>query len=373
MKIGLNATVIDDRPSGAKQRFVGLYGALIEASPEHEFIVYVPEGSEFANSFAEKGNCTVRPVKIDNSNRTLKYLSANRTWKRTLKEDRLDIIENYHFPPVFNPHGSTLLTIHDLRYLKNEYGALFRTAYKYGVKYFLNRVDAAIIVSDTILKDARSLHPKANLYRVYNGIESARFNSTTSDRGKAGPARADSNLILAVGHLEGRKNFDTLVRAAKLLKEREVPFKVKIVGNDSGEGANLRNLVEQLGLQDSCQFLSDLDDQEVIRLYSSASVFVFPSSYEGFGIPILEAMASGTPMALSELEIFHEIAGDSAIYFDTHDPGDLALKLQTLLEHPEQRAKLSTRGKARVKDFEFAHLAGQLKQIYRDIAPAAKR
>jgi glycosyltransferase involved in cell wall biosynthesis len=129
----------------------------------------------------------------------------------------------------------------------------------------------------------------------------------------------------------------------------------------------IENRIAALELANSVTILGDLSDQEVQCVYSMCRLFVFPSRYEGFGIPILEAMASGCPMALSDISVFREITQNQGVYFSPTDAMEMALAMEKVLTSNSERWRLVEYGRARVADFSFGNLAGQLETVYRSL------
>jgi glycosyltransferase involved in cell wall biosynthesis len=171
--------------------------------------------------------------------------------------------------------------------------------------------------------------------------------------------------ILAVGHLEKRKNYAKLIEAIALLKQRKFDYPLVIIGNDSGELISLKKLISDMSLNDNILLLTDLSDDEVRCAYSSCALLAFPSVYEGFGIPILEAMVAGKPMVLSDLEIFREITQNQSVYFDERNVESIADAIEIGLCSQQVREDMVEFGFHRVHDFEFGHLANRLCELYR--------
>jgi glycosyltransferase involved in cell wall biosynthesis len=172
------------------------------------------------------------------------------------------------------------------------------------------------------------------------------------------------DFVLAVGHFERRKNYARLIDAMALLKRRGQNYPLVIVGNDSGEGASLSRHIEALGLRGQISLLTGLSDTEVRCAYKLCALFVFPSVYEGFGIPILEAMAAGCPMVLSELPVFREITEGQGIYFPPDDVAAMADAIEVGLTSSNARERIVQYGFERVADFSFDRLADRVAEVY---------
>jgi glycosyltransferase involved in cell wall biosynthesis len=137
--------------------------------------------------------------------------------------------------------------------------------------------------------------------------------------------------LIYVGHFDGHKNHAPLIEALTLMRTKP---KTLFIGVDNGKLASLHEQVAHLGLEKDVEFKTVKNEKEVWDCYTRSKVFVSPSLYEGFGMPTIEALALGLPVALSDIEVFHEVGGDLAVYFDPHDPKSIASTLTKLLTNP---------------------------------------
>jgi glycosyltransferase involved in cell wall biosynthesis len=177
--------------------------------------------------------------------------------------------------------------------------------------------------------------------------------------------RLPERFVLYNGGLDVRKNVTRLLLAyARARASHGVTEPLAITGNPDQRGAlfpPLRPLVEQLGLERHVRFVGFARD-EIVALYSGCSLFVYPSRYEGFGLPVLEAMACGAPVACSNASSLPEVAGDAAILFDPDDEAQMAEAIANGLADTE----LGDKGKARAAEFTWEKTAAATLQAYRD-------
>ena len=367
LKIGLNASCLNDRPSGAKQRFVGIYGELVKRLPDAEFVVYEPTDCRVGAWFDGAPNVTARRTPLPSEGRVNKFLQGLGYWRMVLPREKFDLFEGFNQPLVRAPTGQTLLTIHDIRRMYSEYGALERGVYKVALARSIARADHVITVSETMKQEILGFFPRISISVIYNGINATEFATVTDAdlqtvRRKYG---LPENFVLAVGHLERRKNYLRLMDAMAKLRDRGQSCSLLIVGNDSGERQVIEERIESAKLTDTVKFLNGLSELEVRCMYKLCSLFVFPSSYEGFGIPILEAMAAERPMVLSDIPVFRETTQDKGVYFAPDDAEAMAAAIETVLSSSSERARLIDYGRERVQAFSFQSLAGQLENLYR--------
>jgi len=371
LKIGLNATCLNNRPSGARQRFGGIYGNLIKSMPNDEFVVYEPSDCRVGDWFDDAPNVTVRRTPIPSEGRAHKFLSGLLYWKTALSNERLDIFEGFNLPLIKAPTGKTLLTIHDVRGIRSELSVLERTIFKLALKNSIARADHIITVSETMKQEILDFFPSASISVIYNGLDTAEFANVTTTELKMVRLKygLPENFVLAVGHLERRKNYLQLIDAMGKLRDRGCSCSLLIIGNDSGDRKLIEERIEATRLSGTVIFLTGLSDLDVRCIYKLCSLFVFPSSYEGFGIPILEAMAAEQPMVLSDLPVFREITQNQGIYFPHNDEEAMASAIEKALTSTSERARLVSYGKERVQAFSFQRLSGQFNNLYNSLVP----
>jgi glycosyltransferase involved in cell wall biosynthesis len=183
-------------------------------------------------------------------------------------------------------------------------------------------------------------------------------------RGKYG---LPDQYLLYVGTLEPRKNLSRLIRAFWRLRKQGFRHQLIIVGPNGWQMDGFGAEIEQLELQNSVRMLGYVPAEDLPGLYSLASIFVFPSLYEGFGLPPLEAMACGVPVLTSNNSSLAEICADAAHLIDPRDEAELAGGMRKLLEDSEWRAELGRRGRRRSKEFSWSAAARQTMALYESV------
>jgi glycosyltransferase involved in cell wall biosynthesis len=372
MRIGLNATCLNDRPSGAKQRFVGIYSELIRQMPDDEFIVFEPSDCRMASWFDGVRNVTIRHTSLPSEGRIGRFVGGLSYWRSALKKEALDVFEGFNLPLVTTRSGRNVMTIHDLRGLHSSRNAVGRMLYASVLDSALARADQLITVSEAMKQELIGEYPDAKVAVVYNGLDLSGFVPMSSEVVLRILKRLSipQDFLLAVGHFEPRKNYLLLIDALALLRQRGCLIPLVIIGNDSGGKSAVEERVQQHGLQGSVTLLSGLTDMEVRCAYQACNTFVFPSSYEGFGIPILEAMAADRPTVLSDIPVFREITEGLGEYFPPEDMEAMADAIEKVSGSTHVRRHLVEYGRSRVRDFAFENLAAQVEVIYRRLDPS---
>lgn len=366
MRVGLNATCLNDRPSGAKQRFVGIYGELFRRLSDVEFVIFEPRDCRVSEWFSGQANLSARSTPAPSMGRLGKFMAGLSFWREALARESFDLFEAMHLPMVRPAGGKAILTIHDVRGLHADNSLLQRTLFAKVLRQALRRTDHVVTVSAAMRAEILAFYPHTPVSVVYNGLDATLFASVTQADCCAFLTKYQlpRDFVLAVGHFERRKNYPRLIEAMAILKQRGRDCPLVIVGNDSGEGALLAQQIAGLNLSKRVTLLTGLTDLEVRCAYLLCGLFVFPSSYEGFGIPILEAMAANRPMALSNLPVFEEITEGQSLYFPPDDVEAMADAIEIGLRSDETRMRMVEYGEQRVTDFSFKRLAEQMTNVY---------
>lgn len=363
--MGLNATCFNDRPSGARQRFIGIYGELVKRLPDSEFVVYEPQDCQVGRWFADLPNVVSRPTPIPSEGRSKKLIRGWGYWKEALQDSQYDFFERFNLPVVKTPTGKTLMTVHDIRGVVT--GNFFRKmAYEQYLGHSFAAADHVITVSHSMKNEILDYFPDTPITVIYNGLNSDEFSQISNPVLRVFQTKYDlpDAFMLCVGHLEQRKNYLRLIDALLQLKKRSVDCPLLIIGNDSGELQHIEKKIASSSLERQVRILNGLSDQEVRCAYKLCSLFVFPSAYEGFGIPILEAMAARRPMVLSDLPVFREITEDQLIYFPHDDVEAMVAAIEQGLTSSVERERIVVYGDKRVGDFSFANLGKELADLY---------
>jgi len=184
--------------------------------------------------------------------------------------------------------------------------------------------------------------------------------------------RLPPRMLLFVGTIEPRKNLTTLLRSYALLRERIQPPPLVIAGAKGWQHEEVFSLVQELGLPDELLFPGFIPRDELPLWYNAADLFVYPSLYEGLGLPPLEAMACGTPVVTSDTSSLPEVVGDSGLLVDPTDAEEIALAMERLLTDSTLRDELTSKGLKRARAFTWHRTARETVEVYdRALAGAA--
>jgi glycosyltransferase involved in cell wall biosynthesis len=182
--------------------------------------------------------------------------------------------------------------------------------------------------------------------------------------------------LLYVGGTDFRKNLGRLLEAFALMRSQGYPGRLVLVGEtfsmEIPEVMRLRERVSQLGLEDGVVFQGYVGDEHLAALFEACDFFVFPSLYEGFGLPVLEAMRCGAPLLISRASSMPEVAGDSAFYFDPEDVPDMAEAFRIAVSDPDEVERRRQRGLVRAAEFSWEKAAHKVGRIYDELLEARR-
>jgi glycosyltransferase involved in cell wall biosynthesis len=226
--------------------------------------------------------------------------------------------------------------------------------------FLAKRSEAIIAVSQSTKNDIvkRLKIEPDKIHVVYNGVNHDLFKPRKSE--------PEENLIGYVGGLGKRKNVFSLIIAFHKVIRKGVNGKL-LIGGVGSEEQNLRKLVEKLGIKRRVEFLGFIPEEKLPVFYSMLKVFVFPSLYEGFGIPVLEAMACGTPVITSNTSSLPEIVGKGGILVNPYNVNELAEAIYGILTNDELRKNLIKKGLRRAKQFSWEKTAKETLKVYYEV------
>ena len=293
--------------------------------------------------------------------------------RRVRQEDVLHV-PHYNFPIFYR--GTLLITIHDLTHLIEPH---YRNTWK-------SRIYAAPMLAKSVRRAEHiftvSEYSKRRMVEylevdplkvsvVHNGV-GPQFSPGDREEAKQSVEQRFglcSPFVLYVGNLKPHKNLEALLRAFhELRSRRRSVLELALVGSDQSGIDALHHLASRLGI--SPLFINSASTAEVAQLYRAAEVLVLPSFEEGFGLPVIEAMASGTPVICSNSASLPEIAGEAALYFDPRDYHELTDALDRLLQSPSLQLTLRAKGFQRASQYSWKESANRHVAIYRQVCAA---
>jgi glycosyltransferase involved in cell wall biosynthesis len=284
-------------------------------------------------------------------------------------------IDIYHLPytlPFAQKVVPTVVTIHDLADLRIRKYGWPRTLYRWGINYCAAQLaDRVLTVSENSKTDiVRLLRvPKEKVHAIYNGVDASfRVLDREACARRVEEAYSISrSFILAPGGLSRNKNTGTLLKAFARLKASGMPHLLVLTGG--GEGKDVRGVrseIQKLRLERDAILTGYVPASDMPALYNACCLVAYPTLYEGFGLPVLEAMACGAPVITSNVSSLPELAGDAALLIDPRSPEELFEAMSRVIRECDVRETLLQRGLDRVHRFSWRATAEQTVQVYRE-------
>jgi len=222
------------------------------------------------------------------------------------------------------------------------------------MKKIRKRADVIITISEFSKKEIM------NLYGVdEQKIKVVYLAGDRIDRSQVGGFRFREKqpYLLFVGRIEKKKNVENIVRAFVGVKNKYPKLNLILAGSEGNATLDVKDLIRAEGIDDRVILPGYVPEEEMLGLMAGAGVFLFPTFYEGFGLPILQAMGAGAPVIASDQNPHKEVGGGAAIYVDPADPAEMAKKIEMIFENPELRQRLIQGGYRRIKDFSWEKTA----------------
>lgn len=291
---------------------------------------------------------------------------------RMARQEQADILHVTGFDAPWSASCPVVLTVHDLIGLlfPDNLPPLERLYWQRWLPASVGWASHIIVISQNTKQDVENyMHVDPQRITVVPQGVDAHFKPIEDTSGLDALRqhyKLPETFMLYLGTMEPSKGLDTLVKAYAQI-HKEVPALV-IAGKKGHFTRPLFKLVEQLGVQDKVIFTDYIPDEHVVGMLNLASVFVFPSRYEGFGLPPLEAMACGTPVVCSSSSSLPEVVGDAAATVPPDEPDALAQTLLEVLNDPDEQAALRQKGLARAREFSWEKTARATAAVYEAVA-----
>ncbi len=343
--------------------------SLAENFPKNEYYLYTPK-TGLENKYGFLNGLTKLYVKTPAAN-SIKSFWRSKSIIQDLKRDEIQL---YHGLSQEVPLGikksgiKTVVTIHDLIYIKypQYFNFINRKIYEWKARMACTNADFVVSVSEQTKADLIryfGISPQ-KIKVIYQGCDPI-FRKPQNDAVKEA-VRKRYNLpqkfILNVGTIEARKN---LLLVVKALKNIPIEISLVVVGRQTKYGALVKNYVVKEALQNRVLFLQDVDFNDLPAIYQIAEVFVYPSRYEGFGIPIVEALCSATPVVAATGSCLEEAGGPDSLYVDPDDDASFAHQINIILQDDQLKAKMKAKGLEYARQFEEKNVAQNLMKVYR--------
>ncbi len=377
IRIGLDYTAAVHQTAGIGRYTRELVQALAASPAAFEYRLFVADAGAVVRPALPGPNFSWQPSQL-----TERWLA--RLWYRLRLPLWLEYwtgpLDLFHAPDFFlppvKPGTRTLVTVHDLSFIRQPetvMPGMLRHLTTW-VPRSVKRADHVIAVSEATRQDLIELYqtPPEKISVLYHGVTPDFRPVTDPDKlatvhQKYGLEQAP--FVLSVGTLQPRKNYQRLIQAFAQL---DPTLALVIVGSQGWNYADIFNEVASRNLTGRVHFLGFVADADLPALYSAASLFVYPSLYEGFGLPALEAMACGTPVVASNQSALPEVVGEAGLLVDPQDVVAMAAAMSRLLNEPALHQRLAQAGRVRAASFTWDDMATKLLNLYQQMVEDKK-
>lgn len=371
MKIGFDAKRAFYNTTGLGNYSRNIIQYLNQFYPKNEYLFFSPKIKNSIN-FPNKNKSTI--IKPENFfSKKFQTLWRSFFIKNDIKKNNLDIFHGLSNEIPFGLQKiktKTIVTIHDLIFIRYPklYKPIDRYIYNQKFKYSCKKANKIIAISEQTKTDIIEFYSidKEKITVVYQGC-SPIFYKKIKDEDK-NRIRKKYNLprsyILSVGTIEERKNIFAAIKAIAKGKI-EVPF--VIVGKATNYIYKLHEFIKSNNLTKQIKFIHNVDFIDLPAIYQMAKIFIYPSIFEGFGIPIIEALNSGTPVITSKDGCFKEAGGDNSLYIEPYNIEEIANTLKTLLSDKNLQNLMIEKGYEFVQKFREDNVAKEIMAVYEEV------
>jgi glycosyltransferase involved in cell wall biosynthesis len=366
-RIGINAHLLSGeagyRRAGIHHYIYQVLSHLPQSATGPHYLIY----TRHTDGWADRVDMTVVPTRLPTERRAARIAWEQTAWPAAARRHRLDLIHSMAFvaPPVLP--CPLVATIYDLSFVMQP------DAFPAAQRGYLDRQTARtcrvarrlVAISESGRQDIHAVYgvPLGRIDVVRPGVDE-RFRPLPA--AEVAAFRAAEGLperfLLHVGTLQPRKNIPVLLRALAQLADTEMPL--LLVGGRGWLTDELDAEIAALGLGNRVRFVGYVPDEALPSWYNAATVLVYPSLYEGFGLPIVEALACSTPVVAADTSSLPEAGGAAAVYFDPRDPAALAAQLDALLGDPAARARVAAAGPEQSRRFSWEQAGRDLLAVY---------
>jgi len=378
MIIAIDIRNIGKQRTGSETVVLELTKNILELDKKNEYLLLTDtDNAEVMNNIkqalnlGDKKNAQIVSLKANN-----KFIWAAWTMSIFFRKNKIDIFHTEYILPFFIPKGVKVVThIHDVSFKVYRRMILKKDLFFLDllIPRSLRRSDKIIAVSQFTKDEILRFYPEAKdkVEVVFNSINLLEQVTTEElKRAIQKKYQLPEKFILYIGTLQPRKNIPILVEAYAKIKNEIQGVKLVLAGNKNAhnfdekiEAALMKN-----GLNgDDVRFSGFIDTKDKAIVYEMAQIFVFPSLYEGFGIPILEAMSVGTPVVASDIAPHREVAEDAVLFFNPDSVEELAKKCETLINDDVLHKALAAKGKEQAQKFSWKTSAGRMVEIFESL------
>lgn len=365
IKIGINLSLVNI-PAGIGVYSKNLVKNLLKIDTKNQYFLFSPVDLEFKGK-----NVTfikIKPFKT----RYGRIFYENFYLHKEVNKLNLDV---FHSPAFFLPgkiNTKSIISVHDMvyKFFKHTIPASRTIYFNILMPRSFKKADFILTISNftksLILSEYPELKDKIQVIYINSGLDSSLTDGNIEFKSIMEKYNIKLPYLLFVSTIEPRKNLEGLLLALKDIENKNIHLVA--VGNLGWKYKNVFNIINKYKLKDRITFTGSVSDNELALIYSNSEAFVYPSFYEGFGIPIIEAMKYGTPVITSGMGATKEVAKDAALFVNPYNPDSITNAINNLMSNPKMKSCLIKKGFQRAKDFSWEKAAAETLKVYEKTA-----
>ncbi len=373
MKIGIDARFYRRSTAGLGRYSQALISQLAKIDKINKYIIYLsPEDKKEYNVKAKNFKPKIVPITHYSLSEQTKFLNI-------LNKDKNDLVHFLNFNhPIFY-RGKFVTTVHDLTIMffptgRQQKSFIRRWAFKTVFSSSVKNAQRVIAISKNTKKDIEEIFKISSnkIDVIYEGIDKQYNRKMQNAECRMQNFKKKYNLnhpyLFFLSQWRPHKGLPELIKAFEILRERyKIPQLLVIGGKSNKNFPEIPIFIEKSGYKSKIIRPGFIPEEDLPLFYTCADVFIFPSKYEGFGLPPLEAMACGTPVISSNKSCMPEVLDDAAEYFDPSDPKKIAKKIKDILSNEQLMQEMSQKGLKQVKKYSWSKMAKETLKLYKKV------
>jgi glycosyltransferase involved in cell wall biosynthesis len=371
MRIGIDATALPPQPVGAGNYIIELVRALHTLDSQHEFIIFAQQhGRELIGSPARTG---FEWIDLPDHSPVRRLIWEQIEFPNLLKKQRIDLLHSLHYTRPLRLACRSIVTIHDMTFFlfPHLHTRAKRIFFPAMIRYSARAADALIAISESTRQDAIRILglPPGKITSVPLGVrpEFRHVHDQTLKADVRARYHLPEKFLLFVGLVEPRKNLPLLLKSYHRVVSQGTHLPLVIVGRNGWMYEQVLELIASLGLTEAVHLAGYVSPEDLPIVYNLADVFIYPSLYEGFGLPPLEALACGTPVITTAISSMPEHIGQAGLLIPPGDEDALTQAIIRLLNDRELKSRLAILGPQQAAQFTWTRTAHQTLQVYENV------
>jgi glycosyltransferase involved in cell wall biosynthesis len=371
MRIGIDATALPPQPVGAGNYIIQLIRALASLNVNDEFVIFAHQKGHALINLPEKDS--FEWIIFEDRNPGSRLIWEQTLFPQLVKKSGVNLLHSLHYTRPMKLPCASVVTFHDMTFFlyPELHTRAKRLFFPLAIRASARRADALIAVSESTRQDVirvLGISPE-KILTTQSGVDPVfrPINDTVAKGKIAEKYDLPERFILYVGLIEPRKNLPMLISAFKRLIDSGEDYKLVLVGRYGWMYEELLKQINNLDLEGMIHFTGYVSQEDLPLVYNLSSLFVYPTIYEGFGLPVLEAMACGVPVITTDVSSLPEIVGEAGMLVPVNDVKALYGAMIEVLRDEDLRRKMINKGIQRAAKFTWEQTAKLTFQVYQQV------